>query len=827
MASWLRGLNYGNEGRLVAPYEQSVAVFRCVQVIAGSLSRVPLALYRGEERLDVHPLTSLLARPNSLMTQAKLVQTIVSHQLLDGVAFVYLDDPDSRNVPRSLLPLPPGQVTPIRTRNDLYGLRGWSFSRGQGESSVLPVDRVARFEYAPHPSDPLRGVSPLNVSRLVVETDHLANVWNRATLENSGTPAGVLRWKGEGRLDEKDARLVRQQWLDTYGGANNADSIAVLGSNFEWQSIGTSARDMQWLDARRFNLADIARAFAVPLVFLNEFESSGLSDAGMRVQTRILYTGAVIPLATQIQQVLTDMLVRPLDPELALYFDFDGVEALRDDMTEKLEQGQRLVAAGYPLNHVNRKLELGMDDVAWGDQALVSTGLTTAESIVTLGTLPADDTTATTEVVPVLSPATVAEVVALVEKVAAGSVPPGAAKQIMVQLYGLAADVAATLLDGVKPREVVQAQAAAPASGVRAPAQPVSLGFDLEPGQVVERLEIDRARFPSLEAALAVARAHGLEVATTEETSETWVLHSPTVDGLRPRSRRHRRIGDGVRATVTRTDGAYRDAAGAWRLPEHRLALWRARIATTEKLEAQALSRVRRKLIDARAKVLRALDDAETNSRALPTDTTWIDRIAGLLDPQLFPNALRKFVDEAVDGSVRSAVKELIAIGVADESSYDAMGSRLPQIRDRYYAARLRVQLGVGEKVRDAMRATLLDGFRNGENLSDMKDRVRAIFNVTAQRARTVARTEVNIASSEGQWAVYEHRRVERIEWLSAGDEHVRSPDRGDEFDHDIDGDIVDRGEAFSNGLRYPRSPEGEPGNVINCRCAFVAIVDE
>jgi hypothetical protein len=57
--------------------------------------------------------------------------------------------------------------------------------------------------------------------------------------------------------------------------------------------------------------------------------------------------------------------------------------------------------------------------------------------------------------------------------------------------------------------------------------------------------------------------------------------------------------------------------------------------------------------------------------------------------------------------------------------------------------------------------------------------------------------------------------------WLSSRDGKVRSFAAGDEFDHTNDGEIVPIDDLFSNGLMYPLEPNGEAGNVINCRCTF------
>ena len=52
-------------------------------------------------------------------------------------------------------------------------------------------------------------------------------------------------------------------------------------------------------------------------------------------------------------------------------------------------------------------------------------------------------------------------------------------------------------------------------------------------------------------------------------------------------------------------------------------------------------------------------------------------------------------------------------------------------------------------------------------------------------------------------------------QWLATKDERTR-----DSHAH-LDGEIRKWNERFSNGLRYPQDPQGEVGEVYNCRCAM------
>ncbi len=96
-------------------------------------------------------------------------------------------------------------------------------------------------------------------------------------------------------------------------------------------------------------------------------------------------------------------------------------------------------------------------------------------------------------------------------------------------------------------------------------------------------------------------------------------------------------------------------------------------------------------------------------------------------------------------------------------------------------------------------------------------------------RASAIARTEMGAAMNIGAMEGYRDSEVvERKQWLAAIDERTRTFDEGDEFNHAIDeirnlnDPFIDTGEA----LDHPCDSAGSPGNVINCRCTTVPVIE-
>jgi len=95
-----------------------------------------------------------------------------------------------------------------------------------------------------------------------------------------------------------------------------------------------------------------------------------------------------------------------------------------------------------------------------------------------------------------------------------------------------------------------------------------------------------------------------------------------------------------------------------------------------------------------------------------------------------------------------------------------------------------------------------------------------------ANRAITIARTEVGSAYSVARFTEMDSQGFEKHMWLTASDELVRDGVES-EFDHTKCNEETQKiGDEFSCGLSYPLESGGEAGNVINCRCETIPVVE-
>ena len=124
------------------------------------------------------------------------------------------------------------------------------------------------------------------------------------------------------------------------------------------------------------------------------------------------------------------------------------------------------------------------------------------------------------------------------------------------------------------------------------------------------------------------------------------------------------------------------------------------------------------------------------------------------------------------------------------------------------------------ETIKDEVKASIQDavasGFSAGETIGDISDRIKSVYDFAVEgRADRIARTEVISSANAGSFDAMKKAGIERKEWLSSQDDHVRDT-------HVVlDGQDKSLDEYFispsGSQLMFPGDPEADPSETINC----------
>ena len=340
------GYGMNSAGVPVTPYTAltASAVYACVRCLSDDIAKLPLQVHRrlksGGFTIDHdHPLNKVLRRPNRWQTPFQFKSYWVASLALRGngcTAILRSRD----GSPRALVPLNPDRLTILRSP------QGWlyyAFSHalmGEGSYFTLHQDDVLHIRGLS--LDGYTGLSPIYALGEAIGLA-LATQTHGGTLFSQGAQiAGVL--KAPGKLSPEAAKRMAQSWRDVHSGVRNASKTAVLEEGVEFEKIGMTADEAQFLMTRNFQVVDICRGFRVPPHKIQWLDRATFSNIENQNQQYI--DDGLMPIAKQIEETAEEALL--FEHERGTYqlrFDFDSL--LRGDMKSRFESYHIALGDGW------------------------------------------------------------------------------------------------------------------------------------------------------------------------------------------------------------------------------------------------------------------------------------------------------------------------------------------------------------------------------------------------------------------------------------------------------------------------------------------------
>ena len=160
-----------------------------------------------------------------------------------------------------------------------------------------------------------------------------------------------------------------------------------------------------------------------------------------------------------------------------------------------------------------------------------------------------------------------------------------------------------------------------------------------------------------------------------------------------------------------------------------------------------------------------------------------------------------------VDAATESGQDALDLIGTGEQFEYTLALEKKLKERAKFFAS------SVNDTTLEKLSRTLAEGIEAGEGISELSARVQAVYEeFPTYRSDMIARTESTAVNNEGFMEAYKQSPVVNSqEWVATKDDRTRDEHLA------MDGEIVEVGKNFSNGLPYPQE--------VNCRCVIAPVI--
>ena len=228
-------------------------------------------------------------------------------------------------------------------------------------------------------------------------------------------------------------------------------------------------------------------------------------------------------------------------------------------------------------------------------------------------------------------------------------------------------------------------------------------------------------------------------------------------------------------------------------------------------IEKMMESKITRYLMDLRAKILK--DPAHLRTLSM-VDWDKQDEVLVKLIKPVMHEGIKLGV--AIGQDVLGRTKTL------DDANFEHRVNSLLQIRmDKLTGINSTIKNRLQDKLKDTLTEQVQAGASVSVQTSTMQEAVREFFNLTSSRALLIARTESSGAVNGGSMLYYQNEGVTQKEWITSQDELVRESHRQCE-----DEGAISMFNTFSNGLMFPSDQNGDAGEVCNCRCSLLPVVE-
>lgn len=297
------------------------AVYACVTRIGGAISSMNAKVYKRvpgsrQEVLD-HPMWWLLnEEPTPRFTSASMWESVLANMLLRESGFCYIDRTRSGAI-RELIPLPWEAVSPRRVNEP--GRKSGRLRYDVQDVSTYGADQDDMLHMPNFGFDGLRALSTLqHAARNATGNASAMDEYSGRFFQNGAHHNIVLEVPGP--MKEEAVTNLQTSFHNKYSGIENAHSKPlVLTHGIKATTVTLSAEDSQLLEARKFQVTDIARAFGVPPHLIGDASGSTSWGSGLEEQNRAFLAYTLSQHLQRMEQELNRKLFRRSD----MYVEFD------------------------------------------------------------------------------------------------------------------------------------------------------------------------------------------------------------------------------------------------------------------------------------------------------------------------------------------------------------------------------------------------------------------------------------------------------------------------------------------------------------------------
>ena len=315
---------------------QHSAVWACVNLIASSISTMPLYAYRRGDRDPLPDLPPILRAPSAGWSLHDFLYAALQSLLIRGNAYGLIVD----RAGAGLLPSQVELLAPERVQPEVNGRVIW---RVDGQE----IDPASLWHIKAYTSPGnVLGLSPIAHARQAIGLGLAVERYGGQWFGEGATPSGVLT--SDQRITSQQAADLKERWLARHQGRRG---IAVLGDGARFQPVSISPEESQFLETTRANVATVARYFGVQPELVGGESGGSLTYANVEQRALDFLQFGLAPWLVRLETAISGLLSSTTTVK------FNAAALVRTDLLTRYQAHKVGIEAGFLTVNEARELE--------------------------------------------------------------------------------------------------------------------------------------------------------------------------------------------------------------------------------------------------------------------------------------------------------------------------------------------------------------------------------------------------------------------------------------------------------------------------------------
>lgn len=330
------------------------AFFGATELISNSVAQLPILVKRDGQVDKNHPVNLLFK--GSLISKFNFMKMLITDLILHGNGYAYIERA--------------ADGTPINLIYCEYGSVNINYdSKKQEIYYNIPFLKRGKIEdidvihFYKNSKDGVQGIALTSYANSVIKLSQATDKAASKYYSSGCALQGALTIKGSRRGSKEQAR---QAFQETHG--DRGSGLVILDDDMTYTPISSNANDSQMLEARSFNICEIARYFNINPILLGD--KSGASFSEIEAANIEFVTHTLQPYITMIEDEFNRKLVKPSESD-HIVIDIDERFLMKGDMKTTADYLQKLTSCGI-MSINEARAQLGLSPIDGGDEHIIS-----------------------------------------------------------------------------------------------------------------------------------------------------------------------------------------------------------------------------------------------------------------------------------------------------------------------------------------------------------------------------------------------------------------------------------------------------------------------